>query len=328
MKNILSAPRVKIRCRTIPFLLLFITAVILLSGCSALFTNSPGSILFISNRVQIPGTEKYPGLRVENQIYLMDGNGNNVKKITDSIGNKQYASFSPDGKKIVFEYTSDYAPNTGIYVMDADGKNVVRLSANDNQDHDPSWSPDGKWIVFESYRDGNAEIYKMTSDGKTQIRLTQNIGVDWQASWSPDGKQVVYCSLPADSDSPYYQIYLMAADGSHQTVLTAGDGDNSAPAWSPDGKKIAFSSSRDGNEQIYVMNMDGTSHVNLSDNQGNDFSPSWSPDGKYIVFCSSRDSTGGPQNINNEIYRMRADGSNQVRLTDNPASDEFPAWKP
>jgi Tol biopolymer transport system component len=213
MKKTMNNINIRKRYLLIPFILAFIAPVILLSGCSALFANSPGTILFISNRVQIPGTEKYPSLRVENQIYLMDSNGNTVKKITDSIGNKQYASFSPDGNKIVFEYTSDYAPNTGIYVMDADGKNVVRLSANDNQDHEPSWSPDGKWIVFESYRDGNAEIYKMTSDGKTQIRLTQNTGVDWQASWSPDGKQIIYCAQPADSDSPYYQIYLMAADG-------------------------------------------------------------------------------------------------------------------
>ena len=328
MKNWLSTGDIRERYLLIPFLLAFIAMVILLSGCSALSAKSAGSILFISNRVQIPGTEKYPSLRMENQIYLMDGNGNNVKKITDSIGTKQYASFSPDGKKIVFEYTSEYAPNTGIYVMDADGKNVVRLSANDNQDNEPSWSPDGKWIVFESYRDGNAEIYKMTSDGKTQIRLTQNTVVDWQASWSPDGKQIVFCAQVANSDSPYYQIYLMAADGSHQIVLTDTDGDNSYPSWSPDGKKIAFSSSRDGNEQIYVMNADGTNQINLSDNQGNDFSPAWSRDGKYIVFCSSRDSTDGPQNINNEIYRMQSDGSNQVRLTDNPASDEFPTWKP
>jgi Tol biopolymer transport system component len=328
MKYILNKQNIKTGCRNITLLLLFTGGLILLTGCSALFAQSGSTILFISNRVQIPGTEKYPSLQIENQIYRMDGNGNNVKKITDSIGDKQYASFSPDGKKIVFECTSFYAPNPGIYVMDADGENVVRLSANDNQDHEPSWSPDGKWIVFESYRDGNAGIYKMTSDGKTQIRLTQNTGVDWQASWSPDGKQIVYCAQGANSDSPYYQIYLMAADGSHQIALTDTDGDNSNPSWSPDGKKIAFTAIRNGNGQIYVMNADGTNQINLSNNGGNDFSPAWSPNGKYIVFCSSRDSTDGPQNINYEIYRMMADGAHQTRLTDNPASDEFPTWKP
>jgi TolB protein len=76
------------------------------------------------------------------------------------------------------------------------------------------------------------------------------------------------------------------------------------------------------------MNASGTNQVNISNNQYEDFSPAWSPDGKYVVFCSSRDSTGGVQNINNEIYRMKADGSDQVRLTNNPAKDVFPSWKP
>jgi TolB protein len=121
----------------------------------------------------------------------------------------------------------------------------------------------------------------------------------------------------------------MDGDGSNQIRLTdTADGSNNNPAWSPDGKKIAFSSSRTGYSNIYVMNTDGTNQVNLSNNAGSDFAPAWSPDGKYIAFSSTRDSTGGVQNINNEIYRMQADGSNQVRLTNNPGMDGFPCWKP
>jgi Tol biopolymer transport system component len=41
-----------------------------------------------------------------------------------------------------------------------------------------------------------------------------------------------------------------------------------------------------------------------------------------IAFTSDRD-------VNKEIYVMNAqDGSNQTRLTDNAASDEFPSWSP
>ncbi len=43
--------------------------------------------------------------------------------------------------------------------------------------------------------------------------------------------------------------------------------------------------------------------------------------GKRIVFVSNRD-------FNNEIYIMNADGSNQVRLTYDPADDRDPAWAP
>jgi TolB protein len=49
--------------------------------------------------------------------------------------------------------------------------------------------------------------------------------------------------------------------------------------------------------------------------------PSWSPGGNKIAFNSDRDG-------NWEIYVMDADGSNQTRLTDDPARDENPSWSP
>ena len=182
----------------IPCLLALIFAAVLLTGCSSFSANSGGTILFISNRVQIEGTDQYPGF-TNSEIYSMDKNGNNIKRLTDAIGMKQCASFSPDGKKIVYQYDSMKEPITGIYVMDADGKNPVRISNKANVDREPAWSPDGKWIVFESYRDptdgtpvdpqtSKSGLYKMTSDGKTEVRLTQYATAASEPAWSPDGK--------------------------------------------------------------------------------------------------------------------------------------------
>ncbi len=52
-----------------------------------------------------------------------------------------------------------------------------------------------------------------------------------------------------------------------------------------------------------------------------DGSPSWSPDGSKIVFYSERHG-------NAEIYVMNADGSDVVRLTDDPANEGYPAFSP
>jgi Tol biopolymer transport system component len=48
---------------------------------------------------------------------------------------------------------------------------------------------------------------------------------------------------------------------------------------------------------------------------------SWSPGGSKIAFVANRDG-------NFEIYVMDADGSNQTRLTNNPATDWMPSWSP
>jgi Tol biopolymer transport system component len=50
-------------------------------------------------------------------------------------------------------------------------------------------------------------------------------------------------------------------------------------------------------------------------------SPTWSPDGRRIAFDSNRQG-------NYEIYTMKTDGSDQLRLTRSPADDGPTSWSP
>ena len=126
------------------------------------------------------------------------------------------------------------------------------------------------------------------------------------------------------------EIYTRGVKGS-PVKLTNNDADDYGAVWSPDGKQLAFVSTRDGDREVFVMNADGKNVRQLTHNSTtadgapvNDQAPSWSPDGTQIAFVSTRD--GGEP----EIYRMAADGSDQVRLTttDLVVSDHTPSWSP
>ena len=307
----------------------FVLAIVVALGLTSLMVavDAQAQIAFVSQRDGNP------------EIYVMDINGGNQRRLTNHPDKDWSPSWSPDGKRIVFRSNRDGHvhvmhgwPTAEIYVMDADGGNPQNLTNDPGGDLDPSWSPDGKQIAFTSDRDWdkgdhNYEIYVMDADGGNPQNLTNNNPKkDRDPSWSPDGKRIVFSS---GRDGHFIgefgitdEIYVMDADGANQQRLTENRKNDWSPVWSPDGKRIAFTSDRKGdleNYEIYVMDADGANQQRLTENRVDDSSPSWSPDSERVAFRSNRDG-------NSEIYVMDADGGNPQNLTNNPLSDGNPAW--
>ena len=59
------------------------------------------------------------------EIYVMNYDGSNVKKITDNTYNETIVEWSPDGKQFLF--SSDRDEQVDIYVMNTDGSNVRKI---------------------------------------------------------------------------------------------------------------------------------------------------------------------------------------------------------
>ncbi|MEW6717550.1 MAG: endo alpha-1,4 polygalactosaminidase [Chloroflexota bacterium] len=100
---------------------------------------------------RIPGSDDW-------NLYTINPDGNGLQQVTFSPASDTDASWSPDGRWIV--YSSDHGglPVPNIFIIPADGGEPVRATFDATQeDGAPSWSPDGKWIAFESHPGQNEE---------------------------------------------------------------------------------------------------------------------------------------------------------------------------
>jgi TolB protein len=246
-------------------------------------------------------------------LYLMDSDGKNVRKLTNSPGNNFAPSVSPDGRKIVFVSSRRGADE--IYIMDVDGKNEFWFGPYNF--FDPAWSLKGDQIacLAAGHRKwAGAHTLVLINVAQWTVTWPSDLPMLGRPAWSPDGTKLAVSSGA---------IYVINPDGRNAIRLTDEFPGGGAPAWSPDGSQIAFlRDSRDvGKVDVYVMNADGTNLNRLTNHSAWDGSPAWSPDGQTILFVSKRDG-------NREIYAMNPDGSNLRNLTNHPSDDWYPAWFP
>ena len=97
-------------------------------------------------------------------IYVMNDDGSNVRRLTDTPLNVGSPRWSPDGSQIAFMmdlHTTQ--PNKwqqyDVFVMNADGTQQRNLTQHPKQDGFPCWSPDGKYLVFERAEHTTLEIF-------------------------------------------------------------------------------------------------------------------------------------------------------------------------
>src|SRR5499433_4318953 len=180
-------------------------------------------------------------------LFIAKADGTSERKLLSNSGFDYNASFSPDGKWIVF--TSERNGSADIYRVHVDGSGLERLTDDPAYDDQAALSPDGKQLAFVSSRGtGSADIWVLDLQTKKARNLTHAPG-SFRPCWSPDGKWIAFSSdrnTPVRRDGERFEqlqaasIYLMRADGTRVRRITSADKFAGSPKWSPDGQRIIF----------------------------------------------------------------------------------------
>ncbi|MGI5865187.1 MAG: Tol-Pal system beta propeller repeat protein TolB, partial [Myxococcales bacterium] len=183
------------------------------------------------------------------------------------------ASFSRDGKKVVFSMSQDDG-NSHLWIADADGENPRRLTDGFGINSSPSFSPDGKQIAYVSNRSGNPQIYVIPASGGEPKRITFQGNYNQTPDWSPRGDLIAFT---ARDERNVFDIFTVDPVTLKITRLTQDQGNNEEPSFSPNGRLIAFTSTRTGRSHLYVMSADGNFQRQMSFGNEDAYTPAWGP---------------------------------------------------
>ncbi len=230
---------------------------------------------------------------------------------------------------------------------------VVRLTDTPEDEREPVVAPDGRHLVFRRGR-GTLLLARIEGD---RLQTARTLLEDWATpediAWSPDSRWIAYSLPDLDFNT---EIYIQPIDGSHPpTNVSQHPKPDTHPVWSPDGSKLAFLSSRSSGDvdvwfawlrradwerteeewEALEKQTDRKHHDTLTGPiqidleriherlrrvtalPGNEAELAVSKDGETFYFVANRSGRTQDYEAEVDLYRIRWDGSELKRLTEN-----------
>lgn len=171
-----------------------------------------GSQIVFSSEMDVPSRE----------IYIMNSDGSDIKRMTVNNVYEGSPSFSPDGNNIIFtrQYLSSDSlktQNGELVLMEISSGKETRLTNTEEFEGVGVFSPDGKKIAFHRCYGNRCDIFVMNPDGTNEMNLTKGIDDNRWPQWSPDGKYLIYTRVVDDNSD----IWIMNPDGSGKKLIVS-----------------------------------------------------------------------------------------------------------
>ncbi len=220
-----------------------------------------------------PNGEKIAFIRGNGDLWIMDRNGKNEKRILKSWATPDY-SWSPDSQWIAFS-RDDNEFNTDVFIISVEGGEPINISQHPDEDVHPVWSQDGRKLAFFSRRIGNTyDIWfvflRKADDEKTKEEWEEEEALEQTKEKKKEEKVVVKID--------FKDIHKRLRR------VTALPGDEVDVVISPDGKTFAFIADAKGKRDLWTIKWDGTGLKQLTTGNAIPSFISWSKDGKKIYF--------------------------------------------
>ncbi|HEX4414259.1 MAG TPA: hypothetical protein VH107_11570 [Lacipirellulaceae bacterium] len=171
------------------------------------------------------------------------------------------------------------------------------------------------FVPYRDYIGSDLEILDLAT-GRREV--VHHEGGSIQApNWTPDGKALIYNGSG--------RLFRFDLETKKPTPIDTGraTANNNDHVLSLDGRQIGISNHTPelgGKSIVYTLPMEGGTPRQITE-RGPSYLHSWSPDGKWLLFTGERDGKL-------DIYKIRAEGGEEIRLTDSEGVDDGSEFTP
>ena len=156
------------------------------------------------------------------ELYLMDADGSNQRRLTNWPGYDGGPFFTPDGQRVIFRHFDESGMIADIYTIKLDGTGLRRLTEFKSMSWAPFMHPSNEYAIFASNKLGftNFELFIVDAMGeKEPVRVTYTDGFDGLPVFAPDGTSLCWTSGRAAVEARTAQLFM--GDWDHQAAMKA-----------------------------------------------------------------------------------------------------------
>ena len=211
-----------------------------------------GKGVFLMNRIAPSASD----------LFIANADGSDERRFLQTPGYDYNASFSADGRSVVFTSERNGDGNSDVFRARSDGTGIEPLATGPAMDDAAALSPDGLRLAFVSTREGyyaNIWVLDLKTGGLRNLTGAAHIQGELsnpnsflRPAWSPDGQWLAFSS---DRNTDWrghsggkgwehtqeLSIYVIRADGGGFRRIASKPGHClGSPKWSPNGRRVAF----------------------------------------------------------------------------------------
>jgi hypothetical protein len=282
------------------------------------------------------------GEKFTRHLCVLDLETEECKKIVDfRFRIPRPPAFSPDGKFLCYAGNAEKPGKHEVWAVSLDGKWKKKLSSEPTLVWDGPAFADRGTVLYGTSADPQfgRELWALPlGRGKPKVLLRSRVVPEDFKRVSPGYSPQTIDTAPkrrsilwldwGDENLKILGVRVATTAGGKSRSITDTKKNVLAARFSPDGRHVAYMvpGEKLGSDVLWVVKSDGKDArklvtVNKQPYRGWLFS--WCPDGKRLAYVHNASKKPGSKR---EIYTVRIDGGEPVRLTRNQSCENFPVW--